>query len=204
MTRTYLQALGFPSMIALSSFLTGCVSAPPASPPPSTVIKVVAQQLPEKGTRVIVWDVANPHRGGASDAAQAAIFELLAKEMIVTERAEIERLLHVQKFSLTHGGEDTILRVGRLMNAQQVVFVRQETGHVHLRGIDAESGRILWTGESWTVTPRYYRYGHTRYATWADEGAKLTHAILAELWKQDGPMFPQTAASARPSLSAHQ
>ena len=32
----------------------------------------------------------------------------------------------------------------------------------------------------------------------------LSYAILAELWKLDGPMFPQTAASARPSLSAHQ
>jgi hypothetical protein len=162
----------------------------------------VAQQLPEKGTRVIVWDVANPHRG-ASDAAQATIFELLAKEMIVTERAEIERLLHVQKFSLTHGAEDTILRVGRLMNAQQVVFVKQEEGRVHLRGIDAESGRILWTGEGWTVTPRYYRYGHRWYDRWGDEGAKITHAILAELWKQDDQMSPQTATSPGLNMSAH-
>lgn len=202
MTRTYVQALGFPSMIVLSSFLTGCLSTAPASPPPSTVIRVVAQQLPEKGTRVIVWDVANPHRGATSDAAQAAIFELLAKEMIVTERAEIERLLHVQQFSLTHGAEDTILRVGRLMNAQQVVFVKQEEGRVHLRGVDAESGRILWTGEGWTVVPRYYRYGHRWQDRWGDEGARITHAILAELWKQDDRLFPQTAVSSDLSLSA--
>ena len=120
MTRKYPQIPRFPSVMALSFLLTGCLSTPSVPPVPSTIVKVVAQRLPERGTRVIVWDVAHPRRD-ASEAAQAAIFELLGKEMIVTERAEIERLLHIQKFSLTHGAEDTILRVGRLMNAQQIV-----------------------------------------------------------------------------------
>ncbi|MGE3151771.1 MAG: hypothetical protein AB7G48_09845 [Nitrospiraceae bacterium] len=201
MTRKYPQIPRFPSVMALSFLLTGCLSTPSVPPVPSTIVKVVAQRLPERGTRVIVWDVAHPRRD-ASEAAQAAIFELLGKEMIVTERAEIERLLHIQKFSLTHGAEDTILRVGRLMNAQQIVFVRQEDGHVHLRGVDAESGRILWTGEGWTVTPRYSRYGYMRHDRWADEGAKIIHAILAELWKQDEQIPTQTAGGPDPSMSA--
>lgn len=202
MTSTDLHAFGLPGMIALGSFLTGCISTPPVVPAPSTVIKVVAQQLPDKGTRVIVWDVANPHPG-SSAAAQATIFEMLAKEMIVTERAEIERLLHVQRFSLTHGAEDSILRVGRLMNAQQVVFVRQETAHVHLRGVDAESGRILWTGEGWAVAPPYSRYRHSAHNTWGDEGARLTSAILAELWKQDDQRFLPVAGSPAITMSLH-
>jgi hypothetical protein len=202
MTRKYLQAPGFPSLIALSFILTGCLSTPTVQSVPSTVIKVVAQRLPEKGTRVIVWDVANPHRG-ASEAAQAAIFELLEKEMIVTERAEIERLLHVQKFSLTHGAEDTILRVGRLMNAQHVVFVRQEEGHVHIRGVDAESGRILWTGEGWSIIPRYARYRQVRHQ-WFDEGTDITHAILADLWKQEAQVLPQAVSIPAVSMSVRQ
>jgi hypothetical protein len=190
-------------VIALSSLLTGCLSTPASSHNPPPVIKVVAQQLPEKGTRVIVWDVVKPLRGGGgSDAAQAVIHDFLVKEMIVTERAEIERLLSVQKFSLVHGAEDTILRVGRLMNAQLVVFVKQEDGHVHLRGVDAESGRILWSGTGWTTNPRYYWYGQMRHVRWADEGAKITQAILAELWNQDDPMLRQAAPSPGVNMSA--
>lgn len=203
MTRTYVQIFWIPGMITFASFLTGCLSTFSVSHAPSTIIKVVAQQLPEKGTRVIVWDVVKPLRGGGgSDAAQAVIYDLLVKEMVVTERAEIDRLLSVQKFSLVHGAEDTILRVGRLMNAQLVVFVNQEDGHVHLRGVDAESGRILWSGTGWTTNPRYYWYGQMRHVRWADEGAKITQAILAELWKQDDPMSRQATPSPGASMSA--
>ncbi|MGQ0811073.1 MAG: hypothetical protein ACT4OO_07595 [Nitrospiraceae bacterium] len=203
MTRLGLHKLGLFSLVGLGPMLltAGCLTSSSIHNQSPPLTKVVAQRLPGPGTRVIVWDIVMPLRASSeSNAAQALIFELLHRGLTVIERSQIERVLNMQKFSLLHGSDEAILRAGHLLNAEQIVFVREEDDHVHLRGVDAETGRIMWSGTGWVTYPSYYWDGHTRHGRWKDEGAKLTRAIIDELWKPTGQTAELQAESPRLSL----
>jgi len=94
--------------------------------------------------------------------------------LVVVERAHLQQIFNEQKIRLTHTSDDDsdILRVGKLVGADRVIFVevteksqvianvyygaaRSETAYnmsVAVRGVDVESGEIRWSGTA--QTPR--------------------------------------------------
>jgi hypothetical protein len=119
--------------------------------------------IPEKGTRLVVW-------GNHESAVGAAVTWLQRKKMRLVERARILEVFKEQKIQLTHSSEDEgdILRVGRLLGADCVVFVdttmrsnerlaRNQYGaaawieyhlSVTVRGVNVETSEILWSGSA--------------------------------------------------------
>ena len=120
-------------------------------------------QIPEKGTRAVVW-------GNHEVAVGAAVTWLQRKRLRLVERARLHEVLKEQRVQLTHSPEDEadILRVGRLIGANWVVFIdtkmrsNERTAvtqyradawveyhlSVTVRGVDVESGEILWSGRA--------------------------------------------------------
>lgn len=126
--------------------------------------------LPESGTSIVVW-------GGHPSATGPAMIWLQRRGLVIVERAQLQRIFDEQKIRLTHTPEDegAVLTVGRLVGAQQVVFVDSPvqagldtpdfyTGHVPpqytsyntsvtIRGVDVESGQVRWSGHAQYVRP---------------------------------------------------
>jgi hypothetical protein len=109
--------------------------------------------LPSPGTRAVVWGL------GRSDhdlsVENSAITWLQAHGLIVIERAQLEELFREQKISLLHGDKDAeLLRVGKLIGANQIVFIKTlavSRGYLYsvtVRGVDVSSGQILWSGQA--------------------------------------------------------
>ena len=120
-------------------------------------------QIPEKDTRIVVW-------GNHESAVGAAVTWLQRKRMRLIERARILEVFKEQKMQLTHSSEDegNILRVGRLLGADWVVFVDTTMrsnerfainkygggswSEYHLsvavRGVNVETSEILWSGRA--------------------------------------------------------
>jgi len=120
-------------------------------------------QIPEKDTRIVVW-------GNHESAVGAAVTWLQRKQMRLIERARILEVFKEQKMQLTHSSEDegNILRVGRLLGADWIVFVdttmrsNERTAiagtiakswieyhlSVAVRGVNVETSEILWSGSA--------------------------------------------------------
>ena len=117
--------------------------------------------------RFVVW-------GNHSGATHTAIERLQREGNTVVERARLQEIFEEQKIRLTHTSDDdaSILKVGRLVGADRVVFVetsdtsqvlstafvgayggasRSETVHnisVAVRAVNLETGEIRWSGHA--------------------------------------------------------
>ena len=66
----------------------------------------------------------------------------------LVERSHLKQIFREQKIRLTHTSEDEadLLHVGRLIGAEQVVFVMWAGDSVSVRGVDVQSGEVSWSG----------------------------------------------------------
>ena len=122
--------------------------------------------------KFVVW-------GNHSGATHTAIERLQRDGNIVLERARLQEIFEEQKIRLTHTSDDdaSILKVGRLVGADRVVFVetsdssqvlnrafvgayggasRSETVHhvsVSVRAVNLETGEIRWSGHATLSQP---------------------------------------------------
>ena len=117
------------------SGLTGCASLK------SPTFQPVAQRLPQEGTRIVVYEV-DSRKGGLAE--NEAVGWLMQKGLTVIERGSIERIFEEQRFTLSHGSESSILRAGHLLGAAQAVFISSGLSDIYLKGVDVESGQVLW------------------------------------------------------------
>lgn len=121
--------------------------------------------LPEPGTSAVVW-------GNHSGAVGQTVTLLQQAGIRIVERARLRQIIDEQKIILTHTSEDEaqLLQVGKILGADSIVFVeatmsssqmsrafvnqygggsRSETVtnvSVSVRGVDVESGEIMWNG----------------------------------------------------------
>jgi hypothetical protein len=117
--------------------------------------------------RFVVW-------GNHAGATQAAVELLQQSGQTVVERARLQELFDEQQIRLTHTSDDDsrVLKVGRLVGADRVVFVeasdrsevvsgayvgpyggasRSNTVHqvsVAVRAVDIANGEVRWSGHS--------------------------------------------------------
>ena len=149
--------------------------------------------LPEKETRIVIWGSSAPVTGTATTWLQK-------QGLRVVERAKLLQLFEEQRIRLTHTADDEgpILRVGKLLGAQTVVFtdasvssgvvsnyrvdasggsggsVPVNSAAVSIRGVDVETSEVLWSGIA--------RYPKQMAGSVEDGLAKLTCQALATAW----------------------
>ena len=149
--------------------------------------------LPARETRLVVWGDHPVVVGTATTWVQK-------RGLRVVERARLRQVFLEQEVRLTHTPDDEahVLSVGKLVGAAVVVFTESSstqsvvtnlsvgayggggsstpvmTASVSIRGVDVETGEVLWTGNA--------RY--PRIATGGVEDAltKLTCQALATAW----------------------
>lgn len=126
--------------------------------------------LPPRDSRVVVW-------GGHLTATSTAVTWLQKRGLKVVERARLQQIFDEQKLRLTQtpDSEADVLRVGKLLGAQQVVFVETPSPNsVSLRGIDVETSEVAWSGRA---------YWPDEVIGTADEKlSRLTCQALATAW----------------------
>ena len=176
------------SILILSLLLVACASIDPILP----VSDGFHDVLPDEKARLVVWG----NHPGAVDTARTW---LLKRGYRVVERAKLDQILQEQNITFTQTAKDhaRLLQVGKLLGAQQVIFLethlskqqgedtdKNSTGErgnnyvlynlvVSLRGIDSESGKIQWSGTA------YYPGGINN----PHEGMNhLTRSALAKAW----------------------
>lgn len=152
--------------------LTGCASSP-VSPPP--VFRGVAQELPRPDTRILLYHHSHAFTPDEiSLAEQESIMWFQERGYTVVERSRIHAALTEQRFSMQTGDDRAVLNAGRMLGAQQIVFVMADSTRVAFRAIDTETGRILWSGTgvretvprepgTWEVMYHWLTRGSTRY-----------------------------------------
>lgn len=145
------------SLIILVFFLIGCAVRP---------ICVGSQtDLPYAGTKVVVW-------GSHSGAVAELVTNLQKMKMRIVERAHLKQVIDEQKIILSDSSEDEgiILKVGRILGAETIVFIDVETSshvvssaaaykyvasshtgtiyhlNVSVRGVSVETGEVIWSG----------------------------------------------------------
>lgn len=102
--------------------------------------------------RTVVW-------GKNEEAMATAIAWLQNKGFVLVERDRLQQVFNEQRVQLTHSPEDgpKILRVGRILGADSVVFIddiirEDRYGGFHItvavRGVNAETGEIEWSGSA--------------------------------------------------------
>lgn len=118
--------------------------------------------------------------GDNAQAISAVSTIILRAGAQLVERTQLQRLLDEQQIRLIHGAEydADVLRVGRLAGAHLVVFVdttvTPETStrggvvsgygggfnastlyhvSVNVRGVDIETGQVVWMGKAWYPRP---------------------------------------------------
>ena len=114
----------------------------------------------KKAKSVVVWS-------NDSGAGGALISGLQAGGLVVVERAQLQQVFKEQQIRLTHTSDDDadILRVGRLIGADRVVFAEVKSTEfqtssssvtkvsyhlsIAVRGVDVETGAIRWAGTAY-------------------------------------------------------
>jgi len=148
--------------------------------------------LPGRNARIVVW-------GEHPSAVGTATTWLQKRGITVLERARLKQILDEQMVRLTHTPDDEaqVLRVGKILGADLVVFVDSPftTGisssfgvsayggsgssatvystSVSIRGVNGETGEVAWTGNA--------RYPQD-FGNLDDTLAKLTCQALATAW----------------------
>lgn len=148
--------------------------------------------LPPRGTRAVVW-------GDHPSSAGTATTWLQKRGLTIVERARLQQIFNEQQIRLTHTPDDEaqVLRVGKLLGAETVIFVdtffqkelasrhyvgeyggwgRTDTVYsasVSIRGVNVETSEVVWSG-----TARYPRPAQGI----EDALVKLTCQALATAW----------------------
>ncbi len=128
-------------ILALLTLPTIALTAPGCASFKSPTFQAVAQRLPQEGTRVVVYEVDSRKSGPAENEA---VGWLLGKGLTVIERGSIQQILDEQRYSLTYGSEASILRAGHMLGATEAVFIWANLSDVYVKGVDIESGQVLW------------------------------------------------------------
>jgi hypothetical protein len=165
----------------------GCASTP-VSPPPA--FRGVAQELPKPDTRILLY---HPQETFVPSeeltlAEQESIMWFQEHGYTVVERRRIHAALAEQSFSMRTGDDRAVLSAGRMLGAQQIVFVMADYRRVAFRAIDTETGRILWSGTgvressprepgTWEVMYHWLTRGSTRYISRTQPPAPEDKAI---------------------------
>lgn len=138
-------------------FLSQCAPAPTRKPP---IVRAVAQELPVRSTRILVYQKDQSYeRDWHNLAEQEAIMWFQAKGLTVIERNRIHTALAEQSFSMRLGEDAKVLNAGKMLGAQQIVFLSVDYSYVTLRAIETETGRILWTGTASYPPDQFEGYG---------------------------------------------
>lgn len=171
-------------VLALLS-LSGCVAFP--------ITDGFHHGLPEPNSRIVVW-------GNSPVVSGATVIWLQKRGLKMVERAKLLQIFEEQRIRLTHTPEDEapVLRVGRLLGAGMIVFAdgsstseikgdyqsgtsggygdvhTVHSGAVTIRGVDVESGEVLWSGTA--------RYARQYRGSPEDVLMKLTCQALATAW----------------------
>ena len=121
--------------------------------------------FPEPGSTAVVW-------GQHKSAVGETVTILQKMGLRIVERSRLQQVFDEQKLRLTHSADDDaqILKVGKILGAGSIVFVETETSSsqtsrafvnqygggsrsetvtnasVSARGVDVESGVVMWTG----------------------------------------------------------
>ena len=149
--------------------------------------------LPQKDTRIVIW-------GNSPTVTGTATTWLQKRGLRVVERAKLLQLFEEQRIRLTHTADDEgpILRVGKLLGAEMVVFTdasvtsgvvsnysvnayggggRSEpvnSSAVSIRGVEVETSEVVWNGTA--------RYPQQTGGSAEDALVKLTCQALATAW----------------------
>jgi len=123
--------------------------------------------LPEPGSTAIVW---GQHKGAVGETVTL----LQRFGLRIVERSRLQQVFEEQKIRLTYSTDDDaqILKIGKILGADSIVFVETETSSsqrsgafvnqyggaaqsetitnvsVAIRGVNVESGEVMWTGTS--------------------------------------------------------
>lgn len=123
--------------------------------------------LPDSGSTVVVW---GQHKGAVGETVTL----LQQWGLRIVERSRLQQVFDEQKIRLTYSTDDDaqILKVGKILGADSIVFVETETSSsqttqasvnqyggnfssqrltnasVSARGVNVESGEVMWTGSA--------------------------------------------------------
>ena len=149
--------------------------------------------LPQQNTRAVVW-ADHPATAGT------ATIWLQKRGLTIVERAKLQQVFNEQQIRLTHTPDDEaqVLRVGKLLGAEMVIFVdtsfqkelrssyyadankaeggmhTEYSASVSIRGVNVGTSEVAWSG-----TARY----PNPVGGIEDALAKLTCQALATAWE---------------------
>ena len=148
--------------------------------------------LPQQNTRAVVW-------GNHPAAAGTATTWLQKRGLTIVERARLQQVFDEQQIRLTHTPDDEtqVLRVGKLLGAETVIFidtsfqkelrssfkvdsqggeggtVTEYSASVSVRGVNVQTSEVAWSG-----TARYPK----PISGIEDALTRLTCQALATAW----------------------
>ena len=173
--------------LCLSAFVLGCSTATHYP-----VTDGFHKTLPQRNTRAVVW-------GDHPNVLGTATTWLLKRGLTIVERARLQQVFNEQQIRLTHTSDDEaqVLRVGKLLGAEMVIFVDTSfqkelassyyvgaygggggtstvySASVSIRGVNVETSEVTWNG-----TARY----PNPVGGIEDAFTKLTCQALATGW----------------------
>jgi hypothetical protein len=208
--------VGYVCLYAASLLLHGCAGFGAASSDrmsdgawgnyPVPITDGFRNSLPKRGEHVVIW-------GGHPSATGSAINWLQRQGLRVVERAQLRKIFDEQHIRLTYTPDDEaqVLRVGKLLGAEAVVFIdtpitggnrssgggfvygnvgssSMDSASVYstsawIRGVSIETGEILWS-----ATARYPESS----ASLDNVLAVLTCHALATVWGYRQPGQPDS------------
>ena len=115
----------------------------------------------EKSRKYIVWTTHSP-RGELESTVNAAITQYLqSAHQTVVERNKLNAVFQEQRLRLMYTADDEalLLRVGKLIGADQIIFGDSKSTDYHggylvsvrVRAVDVETAAILWSGSAWVI-----------------------------------------------------
>ena len=117
--------------------------------PPEPVFRCVVKELPSPGTSVMVWAIEQKsHYVGPEDrrAEHEATMWLREHGLNVVERWQVEQAFVEQHLSIESGNAASLLKVGKLTGAKQVILLQAYSDRVMVRAVETERGSIVWSG----------------------------------------------------------
>ena len=117
--------------------------------PPEAVFRCVVKDFPTPGTSVMVWAIEQQSSYvGPEDrrAEHEATMWLREHGLSVVKRSQVEQVFSEQHLSMESGDAASLLQVGKLTGAKQVVLLQAYSDRVMVRAVDIETGSIVWSG----------------------------------------------------------
>jgi hypothetical protein len=139
----------FISMLMITIFLSGCTVWP--------ICDGTMKDIPSPGSKIVVWS-NNP------DAEAEAVSFFQKQKFKVIEKSRLQKALDEQKIRLSNTSEDEsqVMRAGKIVGADSVVFVQVEAKNggsasrsstlknlsVTIKCVDIETGEVIWSANS--------------------------------------------------------